>query len=419
MPGRGAANAVPKPTAVNLRRFAETPVARRAINLVKDRIASHGLAGPRAPRLHAMPRFPTRPPGMAALRRSLEEPNAGDSLPHASSSRRSRTCWSAASARSRWRPRAIPERPFHLWAVDGAAIEIDTNWNGDPSTAAVCAERGRHRDAQRGAAARRRADVPAAESALAHPVRAGPAGGRVRDDQPVPQRANKYAGRLASNSVVQYALWLNEATPEQHDRLIRWWQDEIEGTGRVPILSCEKKPEVMRFAGGTDADLRLRVAGVPDAHDRECVRPAADAAGFAVGREQVDRVASWRMRRSSPRSCRWRGCWPSTSRATCFAKRLGWREFEFCFNELETRNEMEELQIQTGLLKAGVLTVDEVRAMRGLPSRAALPPAADAPQAMAHRRRRKRCPLDPYHRQPRRAGRARLFRRALPDGSAS
>jgi hypothetical protein len=69
--------------------------------------------------------------------------------------------------------------------------------------------------------------------------------------------ASRYAGRLASNSVVQYALWLNEATPEQHDRLIRWWQDEIEGTGRVPLLSCEQKPEVLRFAGGTDADLRL------------------------------------------------------------------------------------------------------------------------------------------------------------------
>ena len=69
--------------------------------------------------------------------------------------------------------------------------------------------------------------------------------------------ASRYAGRLASNSVAQYALWLDEATPEQHDRLLRWWQDEIEGTGRVPVLSCEKKPEVLRFGGGTDADLRL------------------------------------------------------------------------------------------------------------------------------------------------------------------
>ncbi len=37
---RGAQSALPKPTPANLRKFAETPVARRAINVVKDRIAS-------------------------------------------------------------------------------------------------------------------------------------------------------------------------------------------------------------------------------------------------------------------------------------------------------------------------------------------------------------------------------------------
>ncbi len=69
--------------------------------------------------------------------------------------------------------------------------------------------------------------------------------------------AHRFAGKLAANAVAQYALWLNEATPAQHDRLIRWWQDEIEGTGRVPLISTEQKPEVLRFAQGTDADLRL------------------------------------------------------------------------------------------------------------------------------------------------------------------
>jgi hypothetical protein len=57
-----------------------------------------------------------------------------------------------------------------------------------------------------------------------------------------------------------------------------------------------------------------------------------------------------------------------------FSKLLGWSEFEFSFNELETRDELTELQIQTQLLQAGVLTVDEVRAMRGL---APLQPLAD------------------------------------------
>ena len=38
--GGAGQNAMPKPTPANLRKFAETPVVRRAINVVKDRIAS-------------------------------------------------------------------------------------------------------------------------------------------------------------------------------------------------------------------------------------------------------------------------------------------------------------------------------------------------------------------------------------------
>jgi phage portal protein BeeE len=49
-----------------------------------------------------------------------------------------------------------------------------------------------------------------------------------------------------------------------------------------------------------------------------------------------------------------------------FAKCIGWREFEFVFNELSARDEETELKVQVQLLQAGVLTVNEVRAMRGL-----------------------------------------------------
>jgi hypothetical protein len=49
-----------------------------------------------------------------------------------------------------------------------------------------------------------------------------------------------------------------------------------------------------------------------------------------------------------------------------FAKCIGWREFEFVFNELSARDELTELQVQVQLLQTGVLTVNEVRAMRGL-----------------------------------------------------
>jgi len=47
-------------------------------------------------------------------------------------------------------------------------------------------------------------------------------------------------------------------------------------------------------------------------------------------------------------------------------KVLGWSDLEFVFADLEARDELKEAQIQEILLRNGVLTVDEVRRMRGL-----------------------------------------------------
>ena len=49
-------------------------------------------------------------------------------------------------------------------------------------------------------------------------------------------------------------------------------------------------------------------------------------------------------------------------------KCIGWSEYEFIFNELSAKDESTELSAQIQLLQAGILTVDEVRAMRGLPT---------------------------------------------------
>ena len=70
---------MPKPTPMNLRRFAETPIVRRAINVIKDRIAAmdwqirvrRGVPPGTVPDVKAK---------LRALRRTLEEPNAVDSF---------------------------------------------------------------------------------------------------------------------------------------------------------------------------------------------------------------------------------------------------------------------------------------------------------------------------------------------------
>lgn len=177
--------------------------------------------------------------------------------------------------------------------------------------------------------------------------------------------AHRYAGRLASNSVVQYAVWMAERTPEQHERLIRWWQDEVEGTGRVPVLSSQEKPEVLRFGGGTDADLRLAWQEFL----LRMIANAFDLPPMMLGiQHDVNRSTATAMQNEAFHSAVVPVAKLLAEHLTrdVILKRLGWADLRFVWSDLETRDEMAELEIQTKLLAAGVLSVDEVRAMRGL-----------------------------------------------------
>jgi HK97 family phage portal protein len=261
-------------------------------------------------------------------------------------------------------PTGDGERPAMLWAVDGASIRINPRWDGQTESA-------RYAQAVPG-----QLDSSAIE---------------LRDDQLMYVRMNprsftpfglgplevafetvnqflsahRFAGKLAANTVAQYALWLNEATPTQHDRLIRWWQDEIEGTGRVPLISTEQKPEVLRFAQGTDADMRL-------AWQEFLIRMVANAFGLPpmllglegdVNRSTASEMADEAFRGAiSPLAMLIAG----HITRDLFGKCIGWREFEFVFNDLNARDEETELAVQVQLLQAGVYTVNEVRAMRGM-----------------------------------------------------
>jgi phage portal protein BeeE len=131
-------------------------------------------------------------------------------------------------------------------------------------------------------------------------------------------------------------------------------------------LSCEKKPEVLRFAGGTDADLRLEwqqflirmianafdlppmLLGLENDVNQSTAGELADNA-FQSAVVPVAKLLAEHITRD------------------IFAKLLGWREFEFSFNDLDTRDEQQQVAMQVQLLNAGVLSVAEVRALRGLP----------------------------------------------------
>ena len=174
--------------------------------------------------------------------------------------------------------------------------------------------------------------------------------------------AHRFAAKLASNSVVQYALWMQDLDPGQHERLIRWWQDDIEGTGRVPILTAENKPEVLRFGAGTDADLRLNwqeflIRVIASAFDLPPLFLGIEA---DVNYSTAQKLA---IRRFVRRLCRRRGCWPSTLRGMCLPSGWAgtiWNSSSWIWMPLAGAG-----ADRPDPVNCKVLTVNEARAARG------------------------------------------------------
>lgn len=353
---------LPKATPANLRRFAETPLVRRAINVIKDRIAAMDwqVRVRRGVRPEDVESCAER---LCALRRVLEEPNDCDGF-RTLMEQVIEDALTGGFGAIEMEATEDVGRPAMLWAVDGASIRMIARWDGQVDTP---------RYAQVAAGQTGSTSIELLDRQLMY-IRMNPRSFTPFGLGPLEVAfetvneflsAHRFAGKLAANTVAQYAIWLNEATPVQHERLIRWWQDEIEGTGRVPFISTEQKPEVLRFAQGTDADLRL-------AWQEFLIRMVANAFGLPplmlgleadVNRSTASEMADEAFRGAiSPLAM----LLAEHISRDLFGKCIGWREFEFVFNELSARDEETELSVQVQLLKAGVLSVDEVRSMRGL-----------------------------------------------------
>ncbi|MCI0356109.1 MAG: phage portal protein [Acidobacteria bacterium] len=357
------ADRLPKPTPANLRRFAETPVARKAINTIKDRVA--GMRWRVQPKnARDLGEVAEGAERIRVLTDNFDAPNPDDSFRSLAEQVLEDVIVGGFGA-IELQLTGDTKRPLALWPVDGATIRLRTDWDGEPSSPRYAQATGRFGP---------EAHIELADNELIY-IRLNPRShtpfglGRLEvafETINAFLGAHRYAARLASNSVVQYALWLQDLTPAHQERLIRWWQDEIEGTGRVPILSVEHKPEVLRFGGGTDSDLRI-------AWQELLLRVIADAFDLPpmlLGLEHdVNRTTAAELNDIAFRSA-------IVPTARLFAehltrdaigKKLGWTDLEFVFTDVDARNEKEEAEIHEILLRNGVLTVNEVRRMRGLP----------------------------------------------------
>ena len=245
---------LPKATPASLRRFAETPLARRAINVIKDRIAAMDwqVRVRRGAQTKAVNGLGER---LCALRRMLEEPNAADSFRTLIEQVIEDVLTGGFGALEMERTGDL-NRPAMLWVVDGASIRVNARWDGQADSPRYLQVMPSQLESSGIELVDRQLMYVRMNPRSFTPFGLGPLEVAFETINEF-LSAHRFAGKLAANTVAQYAIWLNEATPAQHDRLIRWWQDEVEGTGRVPFISSEQRPEVLRFAQGTDADLRL------------------------------------------------------------------------------------------------------------------------------------------------------------------
>src|SRR4051812_33013504 len=374
VPYGGRTENLPKPTPANLRRFAETPIARKAINTVKDRIA--GMKWRIQPKNgRALNELPQGPERVALLSDNFDAPNSDDSFRSFAEQVLEDIIVGGFGA-VELQLSGDAARPLLLYAVDGATIKMRPDWDGGPQSIRYAQATGKYGP---------EAYIELADEELSYirlnPRTHTPFGlGRLEvafETINAFLGAHRYATRLASNSVVQFALWLQDLTPAHHERLIRWWQDEIEGTGRVPILSAESKPEVLRFGQGTDADLRLNwqeflLRVIADAFD---LPPLFLGLEHDVNRSTADQVGDHAFRSAIVPTAR---LFAEHLTRDAIHKRLGWDDLEFVFTDLDARNEMEEAQIQEILLRSGVLTVNEVRKIRGLPELSSQPSAVSS-----------------------------------------
>ncbi len=353
------AELLPKKTPETLRRLAETPIARKAINTIKDRVAGmNWRIQPRRGRVLDE----TMQGRIQVLTETLEQPNPDDSFRSFVEQVLEDIIVGGFGAME-LRLTGDEQKPLALYPVDGATIQMRADWNGEPDSPRYVQVTGLAGPESR---------IELNDNELSY-IRLNarsytPFGlGRLEVAFETIHEflgAHRFAAKLASNSVVQYALWMQELDPAQHERLIRWWQDEIEGTGRVPILTAENKPEVLRFGVGTDADLRLAwqqflIRVIASAFDLPPLLLGLEA---DVNRSTAQELTDLAFRTAIVPTAR---LLAEHITRDAIAKRLGWNDLEFVFLDLDATDPLAQAQIDQILLSSGVLTVNEARSARG------------------------------------------------------
>ncbi len=255
--GQNRTMGTPKPTPTNLRYFSRTVYARRAINTIKDPIASLKWEivpdGVKGKAIEAQAELVTqclKQPNQADTFRSLLEQLVEDALVTGAGVLEHALGADAA-------------RPLWMWPVDATTIRPVVKWDGNPKSVRFLQGLG-----YTGGSIL--SDVNAkhllAEDILymrLNPSSETPYGyGPLEiayDSISWKLGAGRYASNAASNAQPQNLIYPGQMASQEDILAFRtYWRNEIEGQGQTPIIGGPVAPEVLRLHAGTDEALYLK-----------------------------------------------------------------------------------------------------------------------------------------------------------------
>ncbi len=230
---------LPKLTPRNLRYFAKTPIARRAINSIKNPVAM--LDWEVVP-LKGVTETPELARQIEVVTNCLAHPNHDDSF-------RSLVeqviedilCGGGAIEQQ---VGGDPIRPLWLWPVDGLTIQVYPGWTGAPNEARYAQSIGF------GTYSGSNQTIDLRNDEIIYirpnPTTASPFGvGPLEIAFDWVSRflsVGEYTGNLASNQRPSIVIDLGDVTEEEVQTFRGYWQNEVEGQGRVPIVGFPGAP---------------------------------------------------------------------------------------------------------------------------------------------------------------------------------
>lgn len=353
-----------KNTPYNLRRFSETPIPRRAINLVKNGILS--LDWEITPISDEDDITPERELRIRIATECLKRPNNVDSF---------RELLEAfledliLGGYGTLEPRVTPyaQRPVKIWAVDGSTIRIFLDWTESTPD--------RPRYAQMTGLKGERGIVTFLDSELVY-VR-----DNVRTSTPFGMGkvevcfntinaflgAQQMASAAGADQVHKTWLWWTTSMMPGHIQTIRRHIiNELEGQAKISLMAGAPKPEVIDVKAVTPEDLLL---------DWQRFLLDVIAAGFdlsplALGQtDKVNKATGQVMADSDYRS----SVVPMAKRVEeAFTRQilqgfLGWKDLQFKFIGLEDPDMITRTTIQARQWAMNSITPDEIRKTMGKP----------------------------------------------------